>query len=72
MSTVSLSEAPSESLTVTLTVGLADPSGNEQVKLPVPVLALKVSGPTWLPPVPQSVEPSTNESWLPGSDTMKL
>ena len=38
-STVSLSDPPSESLTVTLTVGEAGPSGNEQSKLPAPVTA---------------------------------
>ena len=59
---MSLSEAPSESLTVTLTVGLAGPSGNEQSKLPAPVAELNVSGPTWLPPTPQSVVPSVNVS----------
>ncbi len=37
------SDAPSESLTVTLTVELAGPSGNVQSKLPAPVVVLKVS-----------------------------
>ena len=68
---VSLSEAPSESLTVTLTVGSAGPSGKEQSKLPAPVVALKVSAPTWLPPAPQSVSSSAKVS-LPGSVVVKL
>ena len=68
---VSLSGAPSESLTVTLTVGLAGPSGNEQSKLPAPVAELNVSAPTWLPPVPHSVAPSVNVS-APGSVVVKL
>ena len=38
---------------MTLTVGLAGPSGKVQSKLPAPVVALNVSGPTWVPPVPQ-------------------
>ena len=37
---MSLSDAPSESLTVTLTVELAGPSGKVQSKLPAPVVAL--------------------------------
>ena len=68
---VSLSEAPSESLTVTLIVGLAGPSGKEQSKLPAPVAELNVSAPTWLPPAPQSVASSVNVS-APGSLVVKL
>jgi hypothetical protein len=68
---VSLSEAPSESLTVTLTVEVAGPSRNVQTKLPAPVVGLNVSVPVWLPPVPQSVASSTNVS-APGSTVVKL
>jgi hypothetical protein len=68
-STVSESEAPSESLTVTLTMGSAGPSGNEQSKLPAPVAGLKVSSPSWVPPVPQVVAPRVKVS-LPGSVTL--
>src|SRR5688572_5922540 len=66
----SSSDAPSESLTVTLTVELAGPSGNEQTKLPAPVVGLKRSAPTCVPLAPQSVAPSTKVSW-PGSLTVK-
>ncbi len=62
------SDAPSESLTVTLTVELAGPSGNEQSKLPAPVVLLNVSTPTWVPLAPQSVASRTNVS-APGSLT---
>ncbi len=65
------SDAPSESLTVTLTVELAGPSGNEQSKLPAPVVLLKVARPIWLPLVPQLVVSRTNVS-APGSDVEKL
>ena len=60
MATVWLSEsdAPSESLTVTVTVELAGPSGKLHTKLPAPVVGLKVSVPTWLPLAPQSVSSS--------------
>ena len=68
---VSESDAPSESLTVTLMVGLAGPSGKVQSKLPAPVAGLKVSAPAWLPPVPHSVAPSTKVS-APGSEVVKL
>src|SRR4051812_21454111 len=66
----SLSDAPSESLTVTLTVGLAGPSGKEQTKLPAPVAVSNVSAPTWLPPVPQVVSSRTNVSPASGSETV--
>jgi hypothetical protein len=68
---VSLSAAPSESLTLTLTVEESGPSVNLQTKLPAPEVALNVSGPTWVPSVPQSVSPSTNVS-APGSTVVKL
>ncbi len=69
--TESVSAAPSESLTVTLTVELAGPSGKVQSKLPAPVVALNVSEPDWVPLAPQSVSSRTNVS-SPGSVTVKL
>ena len=69
--TVSLSDALSESLTVTLTVELAGPSGNEQTKLPAPLVLLKLARPIWVPLRPQSVASRTNVS-APGSLVVKL
>src|SRR5690242_19270789 len=54
--------ASSESLTCTETSELSGPSGNEQTKLPAPVVESKVSAPTWTPWSPHSVATSAKES----------
>jgi hypothetical protein len=69
--TVSLSDAPSESLTLTLTMEESGPSGNLQSKLPAPEVELNTAVPTWLPPVPQLIAPRVNVS-SPGSVVVKV
>ena len=66
-----MSEAPSESLTVTDTVGEAGPSGNVQTKLPAPGGGVERVDADLVPLVPHSVASSVNVS-APGSVVVKL
>ena len=66
-----LLSAPSLSSTWTETLLEAGPSGNEQTKLPAPVVVLNRAVPTWDPLRPQSVERRAKLS-SPGSLVVKL